>query len=169
MVITNLGLSGASSPFLITKMASEAWSKFSYFLLNRKLSPITVVLALQTFPELVKLKSSEWNEKEDCIPPQDLVTWRGHSVHQALVPDYYEYYSPCSRASSRGSQIFINQPWIMLSPHCCWISFKEKQIFLIGIFLVWGEGRADARYTNRNAFSKVALGKGRKAGLMKSV
>lgn len=49
------------------------------------------------------------------------------------------------------------------------MSFEEKQIFLMGIFLVWGEGRADARYTNRNAFSKVALGKERKAGLVKSV
>lgn len=34
---------------------------------------------------------------------------------------------------------------------------------------VKGEGSADERYTNRNAFSKVALGKGRKAALMKSM
>lgn len=66
------------------------------------------VLALQTFPELVKLKSSEGNEKEDCIPPQDVVAWHGHSVPQALVPDNCEYCSACSGASGRGSQISIN-------------------------------------------------------------
>lgn len=146
------------SPYLILHRPSEKYGSCTQF----PSSP------LQIFSEVVKLKSLEGKEKEDSIPPRNV--WLGRApLCQALASDNCWCCSTHFRASRRGSQIIINQPCILLSPHCCWIPLKEWQTFLIWIFLVEGKGSANKRYRNRDAFSKAALGKGRKAALMKNM
>lgn len=79
---------------------------------------------LQTFSEPVKLKSLEGKETEDCIPPR-MQGWQGRSVHRALA-----LWQPWVLPSML--QGFMNQPWPLLSPHCCWVPLKETFLMLRG-------------------------------------
>lgn len=104
---------------------------------------------------VVKLKSLQGNEKEDRLPPRN--EWLcSATVHRALASDSCRCCSTHFRASRRGSQVITNQPWILLSPHCCWIFLKEWQILLtyffegVGAVGGLGQGSANERCTNRN-------------------
>lgn len=124
---------------------------------------------LQIFSEVLKLKILERKEKEDSIPPLGTCDLVG--------PVYIELWplatvgATVNTSGLPGEVPDHPQPTINSVIPPLLLNCLERMTNLLSMNISWcgGEGSANERYTDRNAFSKAALGKGRKAALMKNM